>query len=256
LLLREIDKADNFIKDFAACFYDHRNQKKIEHTLKELLSQRILGICLGYEDINDHDELRKDPLFATVCGKMDPEGKERLLERDKGKPLAGKSTINRVEYTATHRGEPSRYKRILYDEQAIDNYFIEKFIQSKKDRKPELLILDIDATGDPVHGRQHGRFFHGYYDCYCYLPLYIFCGDDLLCAKLKTANLDPGNEAIVDIKRVVNKLKEAWPETKIIIRADSGFCREHIMSFCEEKEGVFYLFGLARNPRLYKRIKR
>lgn len=256
LLLREVDSANDFIKDFAVCFYDYRNQKKIEHDLEALLSQRIFGICLGYEDINDHDELRKDPLFAAVCGKLDPEGKERQVERDKGKPLAGKSTINRIEYTEANIGEPTRYKKILYEEEAIDDYFIEKFIENKQGKKPQKIILDVDATDDPLHGEQQGRFFHGYYDCYCYLPLYIFCGDDLLCAKLKTANLDPGNESIGDIRRVVYKLKTAWPETKIIIRADSGFCRNHIMEFCEENEGVFYLLGLARNNRLQKRIQR
>ena len=255
LLLREIDAANQYIKDFAKCFKDYRDKKKIEHKIEELLAQRIFGICLGYEDVIDHDELRKDPLFATICGKTDPEGKDRNLKRDKGKALAGKSTINRVEYSATHLEEPTRYKKILYDEKMIDNYFIEKFIQSREDDKPECLILDIDATDDPLHGHQQGRFFHGYYDCYCYLPLYIFCGEDLLSVKLRTANLDPGNEALPDIRRVVKRLKEKWPEVKIILRGDSGFCREHIMSWCEQ-EGIFYLFGMSKNNRLYKRIEK
>jgi hypothetical protein len=157
LLLREIDKANNFIKDFAKCFYDYRNQKKIEHDLEALLSQRILGICLGYEDINDHDELRKDPLFATVCGKLDPEGKKRQLERDKGKPLAGKSTINRVEYAEANIGEPTRYKKILYEEEAIDNYFIEKFIESKQGTKPQKIILECRCDRRSFARRAAGK---------------------------------------------------------------------------------------------------
>lgn len=193
-------------------------------------------------------------MFAAVCGKIDPTGNDRLLQRDKGKPLAGKSTVNRIEYASVSQGEPNRYKKILYNEQAIDYFIIDKFIQSKGSEIPETLILDIDATDDPVHGHQQGRFFHGYYDCWCYLPLYIFCGDDLLRAKLKTANLDPGNNALDDIREVVTRLRAKWPEVKIIIRGDGGFCRDHIMTWIEEQENVFYLFGLARNSRLVKKI--
>jgi hypothetical protein len=256
LLLREIDLANAYIADYATCFEDNRNQKKIEFELETLLRQRIFGICLGYEDLNDHDELRKDPLFATVCGKNDPTGNDREHDRDSGIPLAGKSTLNRMEYSTTDRGTPTRYKKILYNEEAIDNFFIDKFIQQYGNKTPEWLTLDIDATDDPVYGHQQSRFFHGYYDCYCYLPLYIFCGDDLLCAKLKTSNLDPGNEALPQIKKVVMRLKEKWPEVQIIIRGDSGFCREPIMNWIEKQEGVFYLVGLARNKRLYKRIRK
>jgi len=256
LLLREIDLANEYITDFASCFEDNRNQEKIEFELETLFRQRIFGICLGYEDLNDHDELRKDPLFATICGKEDPAGNDREHDRDKGIPLAGKSTLNRIEYSRTDEGTPTRYKKILYNEEAIDNFFIDKFIQQYGKKAPKWITLDIDATDDPLHGQQEGRFFHGYYDCYCYLPLYIFCGDDLLCAKLKTSNLDPGNEALPQIKEVVLRLKEKWPLVQIVIRGDSGFCREHIMSWIEEQEGVFYLFGLARNNRLYNRIKK
>jgi hypothetical protein len=254
--LREIDLANAYIADYAACFEDNRNQEKIEFELETLLRQRIFGICLGYEDLNDHEELRKDPLFATMCGKDDPEGNDREHDRDRGSPLAGKSTLNRIEYSTTDIGIPTRYKKILYNEEAIDTFFIDKFIQGYGNKVPKWLTLDIDATDDPLHGNQQGKFFHGYYDCYCYLPLYIFCGDDLLCAKLKTSNLDPGNEALPQIKEVVQRFKEKWPEVQIIIRGDSGFCRDHIMSWIEEQEGVFYLFGLARNKRLCKRIQK
>ena len=256
ILLREIESARSYISDFESCFVDYRNQKYVEHPLGDLLSQRIFGICLGYEDINDHDELRKDPLFATICNKEDPEGENRENKKDRGIPLASRSTLNRIEYTEDGLEEPTRYRKIFYNEEKVQQFFVSKFIESRGEENPEFLILDIDATDDPVHGHQQGRFFHGYYDNYCYLPLYIFCDNDLLCARLKTANLDPGNEALSDIKRVVLQLKEKWPDVKILIRGDSGFCRNQIMEWCEEQEGVFYLFGLARNTRLYKRITR
>lgn len=255
LLLREIEQGNNYIKDFTHCFKDNRKPEKIEHKLQTLLAQRIFGICLGYEDVNDHDELRKDPLFATMCGKKDPTGNDREQERDKGIPLAGKSTIHRIEYATIDEGVATRYKKILYNEEAIDDFFINKFIQQYGKKVPKQLILDIDATDDPVHGHQQGRFFHGYYDCYCFLPLYIFCGTDLLCAKLKTANADPGNQALPHIRKVVLQLKKKWPQVKIIIRGDSGFCRDDIMKWVEKHTGVYYLFGLARNNRLYNRIR-
>ena len=221
-----------------------------------MLRQRIFGICLGYEDLNDHDELRKDPLFATICGKEDPTGNDREQNQDKGIPLAGKSTLNRIEYSSTDMGKPTRYKKVLYCEESIEDFIIDKFIKQYGKTVPRRLMLDIDATDDPIHGQQQGRFFHGYYDCYCYLPLYIFCGDDLLCVKLKTSNLDPGNEALPQIKKVVMRLKEKWPNVEIVIRGDSGFCRDHIMDWIEGQKGVFYLFGLARNKRLYKKIRK
>jgi hypothetical protein len=254
LLLREINERCDFIKDFAKCFTDFRNPNKIEHSLHELLAQRIFGLCLGYEDLIDHDELRLDPLLAAACGKMEPEGNDRKSEQDKGKALAGKSTLNRLELACV-LDEPDRYKKIFYSEEAIDNYFVDKFIESYS-KPPGEIILDIDATDDPLHGQQQGRYFHGYYDCYCYLPLYIFCGDKLLSAKLNTANLDPGNEALVDITRVIRRIRSYWPLVKILVRGDSGFCREDLMAFCESEENVDYLFGISRNNRLLTRIKR
>ena len=207
---------------------------------------------MGYEDINDHDELRRDPLLATVCGKLDPTGKHRKKERDRGKALAGKSTLNRLENYGVGTAENLKYKKIHYSEEAMDQFFVDAFIKNHR-KVPDEVILDVDATDDPLHGYQEGRFFHGYYDCYCYLPLYIFCGDQLLCAKLKTANLDPGNESLPDVERVVKQIREHWPETKIVLRGDGGFCRNDLMSWCEEN-GIFYLFGMARNKRLLKRI--
>jgi len=252
LLLREVERARGFLKHFARCFVDERDPRYVEHSVREIVSQRVIGVCLGYEDINDHDELRRDPLLATVCGKLDPSGQHRRQGRDRGSPLAGKSTLNRLETFGVGRPENQKYKRIDYREQAVQELILDGFLDSHR-RAPARIVLDVDATDDPLHGHQEGRFFHGYFDCYCYLPLYVFCGDHLLYAKLKTANLDPGNEALPDLQWVVARIRARWPKVKIILRADSGFCREELMSWCEE-EGLFYVFGLARNARLVRRI--
>jgi hypothetical protein len=252
LLLREIEAANHFFDDFASCFVDHREQGYVEHSVKELIAQRTVGLCLGYEDTNDHDELRRDPLLATVCGKLDPTGSKRKHTRDRGNALAGKSTLNRLETYGVGKQESQRYKKIYYSEEAIDQFFVDTFIKTTR-KVPKEIILDLDATDDPLHGHQEGRFFHGYYDCYCYLPLYMFCGDKLLLAKLKTANLDPGHESLPDVVRVIQQIRAHWPKVRIILRGDSGFCREDLMRWCEENE-VLYVFGIARNTRLLKRI--
>jgi hypothetical protein len=252
LLLREVDRANNFFGDFSSCFTDYRDQRFVEHSVRELVAQRTVGLCLGYEDLNDHDELRRDPVLATVCGKLDPTGSNRRNERDRGIPLAGKSTLNRLETFGVGDAENQKNKKICYSEEQIDEFFVDVFLKSYR-KVPEKIILDLDATDDPLHGHQQGRFFHGYYDCYCYLPLYVFCGDRLLYAKLKTANLDPGNESVPDVQWLVERIRARWPKVKIILRGDSGFCRDDLMDWCEGN-GVFYLFGMARNSRLVKRI--
>jgi hypothetical protein len=252
LLLREIDRARNLFDGFSRCFVDCRDPRFVEHSVKELIAQRTIGICLGYEDLNDHDELRRDPLLATVCGKPDPTGAKRRNERDRGIALAGKSTLNRLETFGVGKPENQKYKKIYYSQQKIDQFFVDVFVKSHR-RPPREIILDVDATDDPLHGHQEGRFFHGYFDCYCYLPLYVFCADQLLYAKLKTANLDPGHESLPDIQFLVQRIREQWPKVRIVLRGDSGFCREDLMSWCEEN-AVFYLFGLPRNDRLLKRI--
>jgi hypothetical protein len=251
LILREIDLANHFLKDFSQCFHDDRDARYTEHSVQQLVAQRILGICLGYEDLNDHEQLRYDPLFATLCGKFDLTGENRKQQRDKGKALAGKSTLNRLETASIGLSNP-RYKKILYDEEAIPDYFVHKFLQSHLE-PPEQIVLDFDATDDPLHGHQQGRFFHGYYDCYCYLPLYVFCGDDLLCAKLRSSNIDPSEGTIEELQRIVELIRVKWPDVRIIVRGDSGFCREEIMRWCEAN-GVDYLFGMARNIRLRGKI--
>lgn len=253
LLLREVDHGRDILKPFSNCFIDYRDQDEIEHTLKELISQRVYGIALGYEDLNDHDKLRADPLLAVLCGKTDPGGQDRRCTRDKGKALAGKSTLNRLELTPPDATEKSRYKKIVYQEEKIKSFFIDTFLDSHKE-KPKQIILDLDATDDPLHGKQEGRFFHGYYGCYCYLPLYIFCGKHLLCAKLRPSDIDASEGSKEEVERIVKHIRKEWPEVKIILRADSGFTREALMRWCETNS-VDYIFGLAKNARLKKIIE-
>ncbi len=231
----------------AACAVDGRNPDAIEHTLEELLRQRVLGIALGYEDLNDHDWLRLDSLLAAACGKADPTGQARERESDRGKALAGKSTLNRMELGTA---EAHRYKKIVFDESRVQDLFVEQFIARHAANPPAEIALDVDATDDAIHGGQEGKFFHGYYDGYCYLPLYIFCGSEPLCAKLRTADRDGCHGALDEIQRIAARIREAWPEVKILVRGDSGFCRDDLMAWCVSQTDVFYVLGLSRNPRL------
>jgi hypothetical protein len=251
LLLKEVEAKRKIIKQFAACFTDHRDPDKIEHTVEELVAQRVYGLALGYEDLNDHDLLRRDPLLAAAVGKTDPEGHERRRESDRGNGLAGKSTLNRLELRSDDPAKNGRYKKIAQDEKNVDDFFIDVFVQGQEEA-PKLLVIDVDPTDDRVHGKQEGRFFHGYYGDYCYLPLYFFCGDDLLCAHLQTADKHPASRALEEMKRIVKRLREHWPEVRIRFRGDSAFSREEIMSWCEQTEGIEYLFGQAKNQRLQK----
>jgi Transposase DDE domain group 1 len=252
LLLRETERLTGIIRQFATCFTDHRNADLIEHSLEHLLAQRVYGLALGYEDLNDHDDLRRDPLLATVVGQDDPTGKTRQRPRDRGKPLAGKSTLNRLELTPVGAGEESRYKKITCRTHDVERLFVTLFLQAHP-RPPERIVLDLDATDDPIHGHQLGRFFHGYYKNYCYLPLYIFCGDHLLCARLRPSDIDASAGSVKHLKRIVAQVREAWPRVRIVIRADSGFCREEILRWCEGI-GVDYVIGLAQNTRLVAAI--
>lgn len=253
LLLGEAERLTGALRQFAACFTDHRNPKAIEHTALQLVSQRVYGLALGYEDLNDHDTLRLDPLLATLVGKTDPTGLNRLRAQDQGKPLAGKSTLNRLELTPPEATADSRYQKIVARPEAIERLFVDLFLQAHP-APPAEIILDLDATDDPLHGHQEGRFFHGYYKEFCYLPLYIFCGEHLLVAQLRTADNDASWGTVDVLARLIPQLRAAWPQVRIILRADSGFCREAIMAWCEA-QGVDYLFGLARNTRLVEIIQ-
>lgn len=252
LLLQQAERITGIISQFANCFDDHRNPDLIEHTVEELIAQRIYALALGYEDLNDHDELRKDTLIAVLAGKKDPTGKDRIRKRDSGKPLAGKSTLNRLELTPVRANKSSRYKKITVNKNMVDEFFTNVFLQSY-DKPPSRIVLDMDATDDPVHGDQLGRFFHGYYKNYCFLPLYIFCGDHLLCARLRPADIDASAGSVKELERIVRQIRSKWPDVQIIVRGDSGFCREHIMFWCEAN-GVDYVLGLAKNQRLKKEI--
>ena len=243
LLLGATDRAIDLVGRFADCFRDHRRQDLIEHAVGTLVGQRIFGIALGYEDLNDHDELRHDPLMAVLSGKL-------AARRQDCAPVAGKSTLNRLELS---REEPSRYHKIGYDAAAIEALPVRLFLEAHK-RPPERIILDLDATDDPLHGHQEGRFFHGYYDCYCYLPLYVFCGRHLLAAKLRRADIDASAGSVEEVARIVRQIRARWPFVRIVLRADSGFARETLMAWCEQNR-VDYLFGLARNARLVAMIE-
>lgn len=253
LLLREVEEGAGVIEQAAACFTDHRDKALIEHTVVELVAQRVYGLALGYEDLNDHDELRHDPLLAVLAGKKDPTGEDRKREEDKGKALAGRSTLNRLELTPEQAPENERYKKIWFDMEAGMLLFTRLFLQ-QTEREPQMLILDLDATDDPLHGRQEERFFHGYYGCYCYLPLYIVCGESLLWAQLRPSNIDASAGSVDALRKVVALIRGKWPGVRIIIRADSGFCREEIMAWCENPlNRVDYVLGLAKNERLKKK---
>ena len=244
LLLREVEKRIGIVRQLAACFRDYRNPDLIEHSVEELVAQRVYGLALGYEDLNDHEELRKDPLLAVLVEKSDPVGEA----------LAGKSTLNRLELTPATASAKARYKKIVADHAAVDRLFVDVFLAAHP-QAPQQIILDLDATDDPLHGNQEGGFFHGYYGHYCYLPLYIFCGEFLLGARLRPSNIDASAGSVEELQRIVKQIRAAWPKVRILVRADSGFCREELMAWCEA-ESVDYVLGLAKNERLKAQIKK
>lgn len=252
LLLRLVEQRTGILRQFGACFRDYRRADRVEHTVSELVRQRVYGIALGYEDLNDHDQLRQDPLLALLSGKRDVEGEQRRREQDRGKAGAGKSTLNRLELTPADAKPDARYKKIVMDEAAVDDLLVDLYIQSQP-RQPKRIVLDLDATDEPVHGEQEGRFFHGYYGCYCYLPLYIFIDEHLVCARLRPSNIDASAGALEEVQRIIKRLRFTWPGVEIVLRADSGFCRDELMSWCENNR-VGYVFGLARNERLVKKL--
>jgi Transposase DDE domain group 1 len=219
LLLRQVEQKTGILRRFAACFEDYRDCDLIEHSVLELVSQRVYALALGYEDLIDHDELRHDPLLAVLVGKDDPTGMDRPLERDRGKACAGKSTLNRLELTPVGATAASRYKKIVAHQEAIEQLFLEVFVQSQH-KPPRQIMLDLDTTDDPLHGHQLGRFFHGYYGHYCYLPLYIFAGQHLLCAKLRPSDLDAASGSVQELTRIVGHLRRRWPRVRIVVRAD------------------------------------
>jgi hypothetical protein len=242
LLLGAADRVIDLVGRLAGCFRDARDPRYIEHSVSTLIGQRVYGIALGYEDLIDHDELRHDPLMAVLAGKLE-------AWREDCAPVAGKSTLNRLELS---RDTPSKYHKIAQNPGAVERLFVDLFLEAHA-RAPKQIVLDLDATDDPLHGEQEGRFFHGYYDGYCYLPLYVFCGRHLLAAKLRPSNIDASAGATEEIARIVEQIRARWPRVRILLRADSGFARESLMVWCETHR-VDFVFGLARNPRLVDEI--
>ncbi|WP_373506731.1 IS1380 family transposase [Thiocapsa sp.] len=252
LLLGEVEARTGIIARLAEQFVDHRDPELIEHSVRELIGQRVYGLALGYADLNDHDRLRLDPLLAVLVGKRDPSGEERARARDRGKALASSSTLNPLELTPWNADAESRYKKIVAKPGAIDRLMVDCFLDAHA-TAPTAIWLDLDATDAPLHGNQEGRFFHGYDDHYCCLPLYIFSGEHLLCARRREADMDAAAGSVEEVDRIVTQIRARWPGVEIILRGDSGFCREDLMAWCEAN-GVHFLFGLAKNGRLTKRI--
>jgi Transposase DDE domain group 1 len=229
LLLGETDKAISLVEGFSACFRDKRNPVYVVHEIKTLVAQRVFALALGYEDLLDHEELRRDPVLGVALGKL-----ERAA--DEPAPLAGKSTLNRLEH-APADGKKARYHKIGHYGAAIERLFVDLFLDAHG-KPPREIVLDLDATDDPLHDDQEGRFFHGYYDCYCYLPLYVFCGRHLLAAKLRRSNIDASLGAVEEMDRIIRQIRARWPKVKIVLRADSGFAREALMAWCEETGSI------------------
>ena len=249
LLLGETEKRIGMFDRLAACFTDRRNPDLIEHSVRSMVAQRVLGLALGYEDINDHDVLRRDPLLAAIVGEPDILGTRRH-GANAGCALAGKSTLNRLELST---GQPHRYKKIEVDEARLDALLLDLFVESFG-RRPKTLILDVDSTDDPLHGQQEGRHFLRHYDNYCYLPRYVFCGEQLLCARLCTADVHAATGFTQELARIVGRLRTTWPKVQIVLRGDSGFCRDELLAWCESAR-VDYIIGLAKNVRLTGQIK-
>jgi hypothetical protein len=245
LLLREVNRGSAITNRFAECFTDHRNPKLIEYSVKDLVAQRVMGLCLGYEDLNDHDHLRNDPLFCALVDRKPHDGVGSV---------AGKSTLNRLELTKENATAENRYKKIVYHGANIEKLFVDIFLEAYK-KAPKIIWIDLDATDFEVHGNQEGKHFHGFYDKHCFLPLYIFSEGLLLSSRLRTSDCNPHEGVMEDIGRIVSQIRAKWSDARIVIRGDSGFCREELMSWCE-LNNVDYVLGLAKNARLEVLIKK
>jgi hypothetical protein len=248
LLLQGVDRRLGLLDRFAHCFLDHRRPERVKHTVAELVRQRVFLLALGYEDLVDHDGLRSDPLLAHVVGK------KASRSSNSHASMAGSCTLSRLERTHRETASTDRYARVALDHGAVDRLLVEVFLESFR-RAPRRIILDLDATDSPLHGTQEGRFFHGYYGGYCYLPLYIFCGEHLLCARLRTADIDASKGSVEELDRIVRQIRHRWPTVQVIVRADSGFCREELLKWCEANS-IDYVIGIAKNLRLERRVAR
>jgi len=238
LLLRETARRMNLFPRLAECFLDGRNPDRVQHSIEEMVAQRVYGLALGYEDLNDHEQLRNDPLLQVMAGEAQ-------------QVLAGKSTLNRLELG---NGSMNRYKKITFWKPALEELLVDLFLEAYPSAPAEI-VLDFDTTDVELHGDQEGKFFHGYYDHYCYLPLYVFCGEHILCSRLRPANIDAAAGSRKILARIVEQIRARWPQVRIIVRGDSGFCRNELMDWCEQNQ-VDYVLGLARNSRLRAMIEK
>jgi hypothetical protein len=250
LLLRQADANLGMTHGLAQCFADGRNQAWVEHSLPQLLAQRIYGLAQGYEDINDHEQLRRDPLLATACNKTDPLGEDRLNPADRGTALAAPCTLNRLELS---NNKSTRYHKLPHDPAKIEACLLEMGARCLPKHAKEV-VLDLDAMGHRLHGLQEGRFFNAYYDDYCYLPLYAFAGDFPLWAQLRTAEHGAAEGVVPALEKIVPAIRKRCHRARIIVRGDSGFGRDEIAAWCEGQPEVYYCLGLAKNPVLIEKL--
>jgi hypothetical protein len=250
LLVRQADAGLGLTRTLAGCFCDQRNQLFVDHSMQQLLAQRIYGLALGYEDLNDHEQLRRDPLLATACDKTDPLGQDRVNPLARGIALAGPATLNRLELS---NNQHSRCHKLPHDPGKVENCLLTMGVRCLPKHAREI-IVDLDSMGHLVHGLQEGRHFSAYYGGYCYLPLYIVVGDVVLWAQLRTSDRDGADGAVPALEKVVAAIRRRCRKARIIVRGDSDFCREEIMVWCEEQREVHYCLGLAKNPVLTEKL--
>ncbi len=250
LLLRQIDAGLGLTRTLAACFGDQRDPRFVEHSVPQLLAQRIYGLAQGYEDLNDHEQLRRDPLLATACDKLDPLGQDRLNPEDRGNPLAAPSTLNRLELS---NNKDTRCHKLPHDPAKVENCLLEMGVRCLPKHAKEV-VLDLDAMGHLLHGMQEGRHYSAYYDGYCYLPLYIVVGDVVLWAQLRTSDRDGADGVVPALEKIAAAIRRRCPKARIVVRGDSGFCRDEIMAWCEAQRAIFYCLGLAKNSVLLEKL--
>lgn len=250
LLLRQVDCRLGVSRGLAQCFRDARHQVFVDHSVEELLAQRLHGLALGYQDLNDHDTLRLDPLLAVAAGKRDPLGKDRL--HDQSCALAACSTLNRLELS---NNRTSRYHKLSHDPRKIEQLLLKMSVRSVPKHAQEI-VLDLDAMGHLLHGLQEGRHFSAYYAGYCYQPLYVVCGNLLLWAQLRTGQCDARHDVVAALQQIISVIRQRCRKARILVRGDSGFCREELMAFCEGQRGVYYVLGLGKNSVLVERVQR
>jgi hypothetical protein len=250
LLLRQVDQRLGLSRALAACFNDHRDRRFVDHSLAELLAQRVVALALGYEDLNDHAQLRRDPLLAVACEKRDPLGQDRVFADNRGAALAAPATLNRLELS---NNKQTRCHKLPHDPPKLTACLLTVGVRCLPKHAREL-VVDLDAMGHRLHGTQEGRHFHAYYDDYCYLPLYAFVGDVPLWAQLRTSDRDAADGVVAALEQIVAAIRKRCKRARIIVRADSGFCREELLAWCEV-HGVYYCVGLQRNPVLIGQLQ-